>query len=397
MDSREDQDNADATAWRRARWGVYGAFFVAGAALASWVPYIPLVQRRLGLGDGDLGAALFAMTAGALAGVVASGTLIERIGSKAVTAIVGTLFCLLLPAPVFAGSFWGLAIALFAFGSAFGMLDVAMNAQAAKVQRAAGRPLMSGFHGLYSVGGMAGSGVAGLLLSREVAPAAHIAGVVVAMAALCGLSSMRLLATPAGEKRGGPALSLPAGAVVGMSVLAFLIFVGEGAVMDWATVYLANVIGAEAGMAAAGFTAFSTAMAAGRFLGDAATTRLGAMRAGVWSGVLAAAGLAMALASSSLWVAVGGFAVAGLGFANLIPILFSRAAEATPEEPQKGIAGVAGIGYFGLVAGPPAIGFTAEAVGLRGALWFVAGAMTVAAAGLPWAMRGPVRGNGPGA
>ena len=153
---------------RRARWGVYGVFFVAGAVLASWVPYIPLVQRRLGLGEGDLGAALLAMTGGALVGVGASRALIERIGSKALTATAGGLFCLLLPAPILAPSFWALAAALFGFGCVFGALDVAMNAQAALVQRAAGRSLMSGFHGLYSVGGMAGSAVAGLLLSREV-------------------------------------------------------------------------------------------------------------------------------------------------------------------------------------------------------------------------------------
>lgn len=362
-------------------------FFIAGGVLASWVPYIPQVQRRLGLGDGDLGSALFAMTAGALAGVSGAGAVIERFGSRAVSTAAGALFCLLLPAPVFAATFWTLAPALFAFGAVFGAMDVAMNAQAALVQRAAGRSLMSGFHGLYSVGGMAGSAVAGALLAAAVGAEWHIPGVVVAMLAVCGWASARLLPSSPSERRSGPAFRLPVGPVVGMSVLAFLIFVGEGAVMDWATVYLANVIRVGPGLAVAGFTAFSTAMAAGRFLGDAATTRLGAMRTGLWSGVLSAAGLALALATSRLWVAVAGFAVAGLGFANLIPILFSRAAETTPEQPQRGIAGVAGIGYFGLVAGPPAIGYTAEAVGLRGALWIVTGAMAAAALGLPWAFR----------
>ena len=370
-----------------------GAFFVAGAVLATWVPYIPLVQRRLGLSEGDLGWALFAMTAGALTGVVSTGALIERFGSRGVTFGAGVLFCLLLPAPVFAASFWPLAGALYVFGAVFGSLDVAMNAQAAKVQQAAGRSLMSSFHGLYSVGGMAGSALAGLLLSLQVSAVSHILGIVVAMALLSAWAAMRLLETPQGELRSGPALTLPLGPVVGMSVLAFLIFVGEGAVMDWATVYLANVIEADPGMAVAGFTAFSTAMAAGRFLGDWATTKIGAMRFGLWSAALSAAGLALALATASLWIAVAGFAVAGLGFANLIPILFTRAAEATPDEPQKGIAGVAGIGYFGLVAGPPVIGFTAEAVGLRGALWFVAGAMAMVAVGLPWAMRGAADGR----
>ncbi len=362
-------------------------FFVAGAVLASWVPYIPLVQRRLELTEGDLGTALLAMTAGALLGVVSTGALIERFGSRAVAAAAGVAFCLLLPAPVFAPSFVLLAIALLGFGAVFGSMDVAMNAQAALVQRAADRSLMSSFHGLYSVGGMVGSALAGLLFSAEIAPRWHLAGVVAAMAALCAAGSRGMLPAGDGERRAGPALSLPLGSVAGLSVLAFLIFVGEGAVMDWATVYLANVVEADAGMAVAGFTAFSTAMAAGRFVGDAATARLGATRFGFASAALAAAGLALALATPSLWVAVAGFALAGLGFANLIPILFSRAAEATPDAPQKGISGVAGVGYFGLVAGPPAIGYTADALGLRGALWFVAGAMALVAAALPRALR----------
>ena len=372
-----------------------GVFFVAGAILASWVPYIPLVQSRLGLSEAGLGGALFAMTGGALAGVVSTGALIEHFGSRAVSGAMGILFCLFLPGPVFAPNFWALCAFLFAFGVVFGSVDVAMNAQAAKVQRAAGRSLMSGFHGLFSVGGIVGSALAGVLLSLDVSPALHTIGVAGALAAFCLASAMRMLKTHKGESRGGPAFTLPLGPVVGMSVLAFLIFVSEGAIVDWATVYLANVIEAKPGIAVAGFTAFSTAMAAGRFLGDAATTRLGPMRAAVWSAVLSTAGLALALATSWLWVAVLGFAVTGLGMANLIPILFSQAAAATPDQPQKGIAGVAGIGYFGLVAGPPVIGFTAEAVGLRGALWFVTGAMGIVAAALPAAFQAARRSTSP--
>ncbi len=235
------------------------------------------------LGDRDLGAALFRHGRRARRGD-RPGRSTERFGSRALIAGAGVAFCALLPAPVFAQSFWALSAALFAFGAVFGAMDVAMNAQAAMVQRAAGRSLMSGFHGLYSVGGITGSAVAGVLPSRGVAAETHIAGVAAAMAALCVVSSMRLLATPAAERRSGPAFAMPAGALVGMSVLAFLLFVGEGAVMDWSTVYLANVIEAEAGRAAAGFTAFSAGMAAGRFLRDAATTRMGAVRAGVLSG-----------------------------------------------------------------------------------------------------------------
>ncbi|MEZ5392149.1 MAG: MFS transporter [Bryobacterales bacterium] len=376
----------------RARAAVYAAFFVAGAGLATWASFIPLVQRRLALGDAELGQALFAMAAGALCAVVSAGAVIERFGARGTTGVAGALFCVLLPGPVFAVSFWALAGALLVFGFCFGLLDVAMNAQAADVQRLARKPLMSGFHGLYSFGGLAGSALAGLLFRLAVPGPTHVGGVV-ALLLVVTLFAWRGLLPTAPRAGRGPALSLPARRLAGLAVLGFLMFVGEGAVMDWANVYLANVLRAPADLAVAGFAAFSFAMAAGRFGGDWATAHLGSSRFAVLSAMLGAAGLGLAIASGSVAVSVVGFAAAGLGFANLVPILFSQAAESTPEAPQQGISGVAGVGYFGLVAGPPAIGFMAEELGLRGALGIVAGAMAFAAVSLPAAFRMALRGQ----
>ncbi|MCB1018711.1 MAG: MFS transporter [Acidobacteria bacterium] len=374
----------------RARAAVYAAFFVAGSGLATWASFIPLVQRRLGLGDAELGQALFSMAAGALCAVVSAGAIIERLGSRRATVISGVLFSLLLPGPVFAASFWTLAGALLVFGFCFGLLDVAMNAQAADVQRLSRKPLMSGFHGLYSFGGLAGSALAGLLFRLAVPGSAHVGAMVVALLALTLLAGPALLPTAPRAGR-GPALSLPARRLAGLALLGFLMFVGEGAIMDWANVYLANVLQAPADLAVAGFAAFSFAMAAGRFGGDWATARLGSSRFAVLSALLGAAGLGLAISSSSVAVSVAGFAATGLGFANLVPILFSHAAESTPDAPQQGISGVAGVGYFGLVAGPPTIGFMAEELGLRGALGIVALAMAVAAVSLPAAFRRALR------
>jgi MFS family permease len=370
-----------------ARWGVAAVFFVAGAVIATWASHIPLVQRKLGLADGELGQALFAMAAGALCAVVAAGALVERFGSRTVTAAAGGSFCLLLPAPIFAPGLLALSAALFAFGFNFGLMDVAMNAQAADVQRLARKSLMSGFHGLYSLGGLAGAAAAGLLFRLKAPTAAHVFGVAAAMALLHAFGCRRLLPGQRSEARRGPALSLPPKRLAGMASLGFLIFVGEGAVMDWANVYLANVLKAGADVAVLGFGAFSLTMAAGRFVGDWATERLGSARFAVFSAVLAAGGLGLALAGTGLAGSVAGFGLSGFGFANLIPILFSQAAAATPETPQRGIAGVAGVGYFGLVAGPPVIGFLADELGLRVALMLVAGASGIVAAGLSPAFR----------
>jgi MFS family permease len=370
-----------------ARAGVSGAFFVAGAGLATWAAFIPVVQRRLALGEAELGQALFAMAAGALCAVVSAGAVIERFGSRKTTGAAGALFCLLLPGPVFAPSFWSLAGILPAFGFCFGLLDVAMNAQAADVQKLAGKPLMSGFHGLYSLGGLVGSAAAGVLFWLAVAAPAHVWSVVGTLLLLVMVSGRKLPRTYPKGGRGAPALSLPARRLAGLALLGFVMFVGEGAVMDWANVYLANVVRAGTDLAVAGFAAFSLSMAAGRFVGDWATARIGFARFAVVSAGLAAAGLGLAIAGRGLAGSVAGFAIAGIGFANLVPILFSQAAASTPEAPQQGIAGVAGVGYFGLVAGPPMIGFTAEAVGLSGALGLVAGAMGLTAALLPRAFR----------
>jgi predicted MFS family arabinose efflux permease len=266
-------------------------------------------------------------------------------------------------------------------------MDVAMNAQAADVQRLAGRSLMSGFHGLYSLGGLAGSAAAGLLLWLQTPMLAHVLGVAATMGLLLGLGCPKLLREERSEVRGAPSLSLPPRSLAALASLGFLIFVGEGAVMDWANVYLANVLKAGADRAVAGFAAFSLTMAAGRFLGDWGTERLGSRRFAVCSAALAAGGLGLALAGAGLEAAVAGFGLAGFGFANLIPILFSQAAEATPDAPQRGIAGVAGVGYFGLVAGPPVIGFTADEIGLRGALGLVACALALVALLLSSAFR----------
>lgn len=164
-------------------------------------------------------------------------------------------------------------------------------------------------------------------------------------------------------------------------------FVGEGALIDWTAVYLANELLASPGTASAGFAAFSGMMALGRFLGDWFTSLVGPAWAGTASALLAGAGLGGALAVEQPLVSVACFGLSGLGFANLVPILFSAAGRAEPENPEHGIAGVAGVGYFGLVAGPALIGFVAEVIGLRGALAVVAGAMTLMAVGLGPAVR----------
>lgn len=371
----------------RARLAVLGEFLVLGVGLATWVTYIPHVQRTLSLSEGVVGGVLLALALGSLTAVLTAGMLIQRFGSRAVTIASSVFYCAALAPPIFAPSIEVLVALLFVFGLGLGMMDVAMNAQAASVEAARGRPLMSGFHGMYSLGNLAGAGVSAIFFALATGIAPHLAAVVGTMLAVCAVSAFWLVPVPPDPDRAGPQLGLPRGPLVGLAVFAFLIYVGEGALVDWTTVYLANDLGLRASVSVAGFAAFAGLMAAGRFVGDRVIAAWGAVPVALGSAALAAVGLAAALMTASLPLAVAGFGLSGLGFANLVPVLLSTAAKSTPDSPEDGIAGVAGVGYFGLVAGPPLVGFLAEALGLRGALFVVAAAMGVVVVALKPALR----------
>ena len=353
---------------RRARLAVTAIFLINGITFASWFPHIPVVKARLGLSEGVLGFVLLAMALGAILAFPLAGWLIARLGSRAVTGAAGIGFCAALPLPILAPDPPFLALALALFGACNGAMDVAMNAQGLAVENRYPRPIMSSLHGLFSVGALVGASLAGAAMSVGLSPAAHAFGIAVPMLAAMLLAMGFMLPRGADAVSGGPTFARPTGALVGLGLLAFLALVAEGAVADWSAVYLYESLGTEAGMAAAGFAAFSLTMAIGRFTGDALVRRfsgVGLLRA---SATLASLGLALALLAGHPALAVAGFACVGLGMSNIVPILF-RAAGRVPGVPSGiGIAAVATAGYFGFLAGPPAIGLAAEAVTLPVAL-----------------------------
>jgi hypothetical protein len=275
--------------------------------------------------------------------------------------------CLLLPAPVVAPNFVTLVLALLLFGAANGMLDVSMNAQAVLIEDRYRRPILSSLHGLYSTGGMAGASFAAATASVGIAAAVQTVGLTVLMPLLLAIS--RFLVH--GEARGtdaGAALAWPSRALLGLGALAFLALMAEGAMGDWAAVFLREYRRAGMDGAATGFAGFSLAMAAGRFAGDWVRRRWGAPTLLRIGGLAAAIGMTTALTMPGLVSSVLGFTLFGLGLANMIPILFGAAGRAQGMTPGLGIAAVATTGYAGLLAGPPLIGMTAELVGLRLAL-----------------------------
>ncbi|WP_420456035.1 MFS transporter [Rubrivirga sp.] len=363
-------------------------FAANGVLYGTWASRIPEIQERTGLGEGALGLALLGMAAGLVVSASAAGPLVSRLGAHRVTLGALALFAVVVFGPGLAVGFGSLAAVLVGVGLASGLLDVAMNAWAAEVEEADGVTILGACHGLFSLGGMVGAGLGAGAAALGVPLVAHFGGAGVAFAG-AALAQGWGVREPAAVREGTadePVIALPTGPVAGLAALAVCGLVVEGAMADWGAVFLREVLAASPAVAALGFAAFSATMAAARFGADALTDRVGdatLVRAGA---ALGAVGLVVCVVAPAVAVAVVGFGLVGLGFAAVIPALF-RAASRAPLPPGVGIAAVASAGYLGFLAGPPLLGFVAEAAGLRTSFGVLVGLAVVVAAGAGAAFR----------
>ncbi|UBU17964.1 MFS transporter [Nonomuraea gerenzanensis] len=352
----------------RERVAVCLLFFLSGTAIGTWTARIPAIKERLGLGDGQLSLALLAVAAGAVIGMTAVGRLVDRYGSgRAVIPAALAQGAVLVP-PAYAPDLVTLSVTLLVFGIVHGILDVAMNANAVEVERAHGRPIMSSFHAVYSVGGFAGATAGGLFAHGGLSAAVTFWAVGAVIAVLAAWAARwALRSEPARESltRGGA--GRPRG-IVFLGVLAFCCLVGEGAAADWSSVYLREDLAASPGLAAAGYAAFSLMMTAGRLAGDRLAARLGPVTLVRWCGLLAAAGLGLALLGGHQVAGVVGFGCFGAGLSCIVPQVFSAAGHRDPAFAGRALARVASIGYLGMLSGPVFIGGVAELTGLPRAL-----------------------------
>jgi fucose permease len=362
----------DSMTIRAARIAVMSYFFVAGMATGSWFPRIPEVQRELGLSHGELGLALVGLAVGALLAMPSTGWLISRSSSRLVATTAGLLLCAVLPLPAVAPSAILLFLALAALGAANGILDVSMNVQAVGVETRYRRPIMSTFHGLFSVGGLVGAAGAGLAAGAGINPGTHLLIVAIALAIVSGVAAVFMLPATTDTVDDGPTFARLSRPLLGLGIIAFCALVGEGAMADWSAVYLGNTLNTSPAYAAAGYAVFAAAMVAGRFAGDWATARLKPVRVIRYGGALVAVGLSAGLLIGQPWSALIGFACVGIGLSCSFPVLLSVAGQSTTLAPGVAIAAVATLGYTGFLAGPPVIGFVAELTGLRVGLGVVA-------------------------
>ena len=363
-----DQTPAPAGALRSAAGATRWMFLLCGIASAAWASLVPFVKARLALPDAELGLVMLCLGGGAIVTMPLGGLLIHRIGSRDSMVLAGLAIAIILPLLAIAPTTPLVAVLLALYGAALGTLDIGMNAQAVAVQARIGRPMMSGFHGLFSAGGLAGA----LILSLALRAGLSITLAALAIAAATAIVSLlqrRRLLPPSADLRGdGPALALPRGGALVLGILCFIAFLAEGAVLDWSAVFLRFSRDLPAAWAGLGYAAFSVAMVAGRLTGDRLTTRLGPVRLTRWGAILAAAGFALATATTSVAAAMAGFTLIGLGAANLVPAIFNAAGRLRSVPAHLGISAVSILGYAGLLAGPTAIGLASRLTSLPIAL-----------------------------
>jgi MFS family permease len=353
---------------RTARWAVATMFLANGFVMGAWAPQIPLLLPRHQITESVLGLLILVLGIGAVGSMLFSGRLIARFGARRILSVFSLALIPVLPAVVFSPSIPALALFMAAFGAMAGCMDVAMNAQAVEVEKRLNRPIMSSSHGFWSLGGFFG-GSAGsyviLVWGSEVQSL-----ITAAITALLVFSAMPFLLPAAPAPLAATAAPkqhlLPRDA--GIWILGFMAFfsmVPEGAVLDWAAIYLSKELGSDVFRSGLAFAFFAGAMAIMRFMGDHVRNRFGAVQTLRVSGFLGAAGMmGGALAPNDL-VAIASFAISGLGIANMVPIMFSAAGNHARLPSAVGISTVTMVGYCGILVAPSSIGYLAELFGFR--------------------------------
>jgi predicted MFS family arabinose efflux permease len=347
------------------------AFLATGFAMACWAPLVPFAKARLGVDEAQLGLLLLCLGVGSILAMPITGMLSVRLGSRPMILLGGIGAGLLLPMLAFANSPITLGLALLLFGASIGTLDVAMNAHAVEVEAAARKPLMSGFHALFSIGGFAGAGGMTLLLSLAIAPLPAALWCAILTLAIIGGTAPGLLRTK--QTAGGASFAFPKGVVLLIAALAAVTFLIEGAILDWGALLITSnqfVPTAQGGLS---YMLFSIAMTVGRLAGDAIVARLGARLVLIAGGLLAVAGFVVLLSAPFRPIAMAGFLLIGLGASNIVPVLFSAAGRQQTMPPALAIAAITTTGYAGILAGPAAVGLVAHAIGLNGSFWLLAG------------------------
>ncbi|HED3888141.1 TPA: MFS transporter [Morganella morganii] len=351
---------------RREQMATRALFFVAGFASAAWAALVPFAKLNTGVNDGVLGLLLLCLGGGALVAMPLTGVLTTRFGCRLVMTVSVILLSITLPLLAVIDHTGLLALTLIIFGMGIGITDCAMNIQAIIVEKAAPKPMMSGFHGFYSVGGIAGAGaMSGFMLAGM--GALQAAGAVTAVCLLLLALSYKGMLDYAWPSE-GPAFAVPRGAVLLIGIICFATFLAEGSVLDWSAVFLTEYRHVPESMGGLGFACFAVLMSLGRLTGDKIVAVLGRPQVVLWGALLAAGGLLLSVLSDNWLLALTGYGLIGLGCANVVPVMFSAIGRQTSMPQAVAVPAVTTLGYLGILAGPASVGLIAYRFTLPAAL-----------------------------
>ncbi|MFD8354117.1 MFS transporter [Streptomyces coelicoflavus] len=371
----------------RLRIALTAFFALDGFVFAGWVVRIPAIKEQTGASASALGLALLGVSAGAVVTMTLTGRLVRRYGSHPVTVACAVLLCLSIALPPLTHSALALGTVLLVFGSAYGGINVAFNSAAVDLVAVLGRPIMPSFHAAFSLGGMVGAGLGGLV-AGSLSPTRHLLALTVTGLLVTLVAGRALLrcepavppdrAPEEAPERDGAAHRRDRRTrrlVVTFGLIALCTAYGEGAMADWGALHLKQDLDASPGLAAAGYSCFALAMTVGRLTGTTLLERLGRTVTVVAGGSTAVAGMLLGSLAPSVWAALFGFAITGLGLANIFPVAVERAGALGG---PSGVATASTLGYGGMLLGPPAIGFMADWFSLPAALTSVAALAAVA-------------------
>ena len=347
------------------------SFFGLGFATAAWAPLIPFAQQRLHFNHADFGLLLLCSGLGAMLAMPATGKIVQRVGCRVPIGFALLLLAVLLPSL----SLWTtplmMAITLFLFGTAAGSLGVALNIQAVVVEKNSLKSLMSGFHGMASLGGLAGVLTITALLALSISAVMSAFAVSLLLVIIVFLSvpySIKAVENTSLEASSKVKKSirqrLPQPLIILIGIACFIIFMVEGAAMDWSGIYLTQQYGVNTAFAGLAYTFFAIAMTTGRFTGDYLIRYFGEKKLLTYSAICATLGLALVSIVPYWWLVLVGYTLVGTGCSNIVPIMFSRAGRQTVMPSAVALSCVSTMAYTGILVGPAFIGMVSELIGL---------------------------------
>lgn len=347
-------------------------FLVCGLAISSWAPMVPLAKDRLLLNEAELGFLLLLLGGGALFMMPLSGFFIRKLGSRKVILTAVLIVAFILPFLLIINNICLMGFVIFAFGCGIGTIDVAMNSQGVQVQNAYGKPIMSSLHGLFSIGGLLGSMGLGFLMKIGLNPIYAAVTISTLLLILLAVQYNSLLNYSAEREviqkfshidesqTVAKRFQWLNGTVLVLGFMCFIVFLSEGAMLDWSAIFLRDHKGVESEFSGIGYAAFSVAMAVMRLSGDSLISKLNSKIVVIGGSLIASLGILVLLLSPWILLSLFGFILLGIGAANIVPVFFSEGGRIVGLSPTVTIPVISTMGYAGQLAGPALLGFIAH-------------------------------------